>query len=81
MDDVSSNEVIKDPETESDVSFNASYESGDEYVAEPQTIQLADSSVDYSSYFENIETTLKFQTAVIIGFLLLVGFVVGWKHD
>lgn len=34
---------------------------------------------DYSSYFEDINTTLKFQTAIIIGFLLLVGFIVGWK--
>lgn len=36
-------------------------------------------SYDYTSYFEDINTTLKFQTAVIIGFLLLVGFIVGWK--
>lgn len=58
-------------------SFNPSSESGDDYVSEPHTsMEIAG---DYTAHFENIETCLQFQTAVIIGFLLLVGFICGWK--
>ena len=87
MSDVSSNENIidqEDLEDQEDVSgndsFNPNYEYEGEFVSEPQTATL-DNSFDYSSHFENIESLLKFNIAVVIGFLLLVGFIVGWKHD
>lgn len=60
-------------------SFNPSTESGDDYVSEPHTSM--EITGDYTAHLENIETCLQFQTAVIIGFLLLVGFIIGWKHD
>ena len=87
MSDVSSNENIidqEDFEDHEDVSgnetFEPNFEGNEEFVSEPQTATL-DSSFDYTSHFENIENLLKFNIAVVIGFLLLVGFIVGWKHD
>ena len=86
MSDVSGNENIIDQEEnvsdqEENVSgndsFNPSSESGDDYVSEPHTSM--EITGDYTAHLENIETCLQFQTAVIIGFLLLVGFICGWK--
>lgn len=84
MNDVSFNENETDHEERDDVSgnetFQPDYEGQEEYVSEPQTATI-DSSIDYTSHFENIENLLYFNIAVVIGFLLLVGFIVGWKHD
>lgn len=84
MSDVSVNENEIDRETSEDVSgnsnFEPNFEGNEEFVSEPQTATL-DSSIDYTSHFENIENLLYFNIAVVIGFLLLVGFIVGWKHD
>ena len=53
----------------------------DDYLDYVQETFVMENSADYSANFANIENLLKFQIAVVIGFLLLVGFVVGWKHD
>ena len=58
-------------------SFNPSSESGDDYVSDPHTSM--EITGDYTAHLENIETCLQIQTAVLIGFLLLVGFICGWK--
>ena len=79
MSDVSGNDNVIEHEESSSSSggFNPNVESEEEYVSSPSSsMEIPDY---YSSNFENIETALQFQTAVIIGFLLLVGFVCGWK--
>lgn len=80
MIDVSGNDNVIEHEESSSSSggFNPSYESeGEDYVSSPSSsMEIPDY---YSGRLENIETALQFQTAIIIGFLLLVGFICGWK--
>ena len=78
MSDVSGNDnVIDYEESSSSGGFTPNIESQEDYVSEAtSTMEMPDY---YSANLENIETTLQFQTAVIIGFLLLVGFICGWK--
>lgn len=81
MSDISGNEFdISGNESES--SFEANFEdlTEDPYVPEPQTLAFTD-SYDYTSNFENLEIAVKFQSAVIIGLMLCLCFIVGWKRD
>lgn len=82
--DVSGNDNYIDQEdtTSNDTSgFEPNYQSGEDYLSYVQSEIRADSSVDYSGNFANIETLFKFQIAVIIGMLLCICFIVGWRHD
>lgn len=81
MSDVSGNEFdISGNENES--VFEANFQDIEEepYVSEPQTLAYSD-SYDYTPTLANIETALKFQSAVIIGLMLCLCFIVGWKRD
>lgn len=87
MEDVSSNENIEDQEDIEDVSSNMEIpehipddlHSTNAYVYTTETGDY--NSLDYSAAFADIQNLLKFQIAVIIGFLLVVSFIIGWKHD
>lgn len=87
MEDVSSNENIENQEDYEDVSSNDDIpehipddvHSTNDYVYSTSTGDY--NSLDYSASFANIENLFKFQIAVIIGFLLCVCFIVGWKND
>ena len=74
MSDVSGNDnVIDHEESSSSGGFTPNIESQEDYVSEAtSTMEMPDY---YSANLENIETALQFQTAIIIGFLLLVGFI------
>lgn len=91
MGDVSSNdnidleEVIEDvssnDETSDQDGFEPNYQSGEDYIEHIQSEIRSENPGDYSANFANIENLFKFQIAIIIGFLLVVCFVIGWKHD
>ena len=73
-----SNDVVQEQEGSGE--FIPNYESEEDYLEYVRETLVMENSVDYSSNLANIESLLKFQIAVIIGFLLLVGFIVGWKR-
>ena len=81
MSDVSGNEFDISG-NESETSFEANFQDleGESYVSEPQTLAFTD-SYDYTANFENLETAIKFQSAVIIGLMLCLCFIVGWKRE
>ena len=87
MEDVSSNENFDDQEEFEDVSSNTEIpehipndaHSSNDYVYSTETGDY--NSIDYSSAFADISNLLKFQIAIIIGFLLVVCFIIGWKHE
>lgn len=91
MGDVSSNdnidleEVIEDVSSNGETSdqdgFEPNYQSGEDYIEHIQSEIRSENLGDYSANFANIENLFKFQIAIIIGFLLVVCFVIGWKHD
>lgn len=92
MSDVSSNDNIMDPEvvfedvssngeTSDQDGFEPNYQSGEDYIEHIQSEMRSENLSDYSANFANIENLFKFQIAIIIGFLLVVCFVIGWKHD
>ena len=84
MEDVSSNENINEENFE-DVSSNdipehipddqSHYE---EYISETQTLY---DTGDYSAVLADISSSIKFLIAITIGFLLVVCFITGWKHN
>lgn len=85
--DVSGNDILFEDDVEvvqeqEDVSGNfiPNIQSDEDYLDYVQETLAMENSTDYSSSLANIENLLKFQIAVIIGFLLLVGFIVGWKR-
>lgn len=76
---------IESAVTESDVSgndfessFYPEYESGESYVTEPSQIVTAD-SVDYSNYFENLQTIGIFIAALLVAQGLIIAFCMGFK--
>lgn len=81
MSDVSGNEFDVSG-NEQETAFEANFQDleGEPYVSEPQTLAYSD-SYDYTPSLANIETALKFQSAVIIGLMLCLCFIVGWKRD
>ena len=87
MADVSSNENISVQEDFEDVSSNTEtpehipddVHSTNDYVYSTETSDY--NSIDYSAGIADIQNLLKFQIAIIIGFLLVVCFVIGWKND
>ena len=81
MSDVSGNEFDISGNDE-EISSTAYFEYSEEesYAGEPQTLAYSD-SYDYTPTLANIETALKFQSAVIIGLMLCLCFIVGWKRD
>lgn len=87
MEDVSSNENIEDQEEFEDLSSNTEIpehipddlHGHEDYIFETQTGDY--NSIDYSAAFADISNLFKFQIAIIIGFLLCVCFIVGWKND
>lgn len=91
MSDVSSNdnidleEVIEDVSSNGETSdqdgFEPNYQSGEDYIEHIQSEIRSENTGDYSANLANIENLFKFQIAIIIGFLLVVCFVIGWKHD
>lgn len=74
-------DVLEDEDVSGNESFEPNYQSDEDYLEHVQSEIRADSSADYSSHFENIESLFKFQIAVIIGLLLCVCFIVGWKRE
>ena len=86
MEDVSSNENIEDQEEYEDVSSNTEIPEhipddahSTNYVYSTETGDY--NSFDYSASLADIQNLLKFQIAIIIGFLLVVSFIIGWKHE
>lgn len=94
MADVSSNENLNDLEDSeilADVSSNedtfdqdlseSNSESEVVYFETLQSENIDSGTGDYTASLANIENLFKFQIAIIIGFLLVVCFIIGWKHD
>lgn len=80
-DDEFIDEELSDVSSNDNEAFQPNYQGDEDYLAYVQSEIRADSSIDYSSHFENIENLFKFQIAVIIGLVLCICFIVGWKHD
>ncbi len=65
--------------------------SGDEYVSEPQSMEqyeethestvVVNDSFDYSNYFENIQSIGIFLALVLIGCMMAVCFILGFKKN
>lgn len=65
--------------------------SGDEYVSEPQSMEqyeethestvAVNDSFDYSNYFENIQSIGIFLALVLIGCMMAVCFILGFKKN
>lgn len=53
--------------------------STNDYVYETETGDY--NTIDYSAGLADISNLLKFHIAITIGFLLVVCFIIGWKHD
>lgn len=87
--DVIENEIVSDNSSNDDsvitdvsgnVIFIPNNTVDDDYLEYVRETSAMENTSDYSSALADIQNLLRFQVAVIIAFILLVGFIVGWKH-